>query len=82
MNAIGSIPVTPVGQRGKPVVWIFRRFDGRWVVRREGDTGEHRFPMHGEAVEFARALTGGAAGYKLFVQLASGRFITESRNYS
>lgn len=83
MNAISPSPSLSrlVEQSEKLVVWVFRDGDGQWAVRRKGDVNERHFPSRDLAVDFAHCMAAASTGYKLFIQLVSGRFATEYRNY-
>lgn len=81
MNAISPSLRRLAEQSQKLVVWVYRDSDSQWAVRREGDLTERHFACRADAVEFARCLADASSGYKLFLQLVSGRFLTEYRNY-
>lgn len=81
MNAISPTLHSLAEQSQKLVVWVFRDGDGGWTVRREGDINERHFSSRDHAVDFAHCLADASAGYKLFIQLSSGRFTTVYRNY-
>ena len=81
MNALSPALRSLAEQAQKLVVWVFRDGEGQWSLRREGDLNEHRFGCREDAVAFAHCLADASSGYKLFIQLPSGRFITEYRGY-
>ena len=50
------------------VLWIFRKGDGRWYVRLEGDTGEQEFADRQAAQDFAKVVAARCRSYRVLVQ--------------
>ena len=72
-NALGAVAA------GRPAVfWIFRKDDGRWYVRLEGDTGEQGFTDRQAAQDFAKVIAARCRSYRVFTQGEDGAF-TEKR---
>lgn len=81
MNAVSTLSRPQAEYTHKLVVWVFRDGDGDWSLRREGDVNERHFQCRQDAVDFAHCLAAASSGYKLFLQLPSGRFVTEYRGF-
>jgi len=62
------------------VVWVFRKSDGLWSLRREGDRNERNFRRRGDALELARCLADVSPDSRLFIQTLGGGFVTECRS--
>lgn len=73
-----SPPMLPTAE--PLVVWVFRKSDGLWSLRREGDRNERNFRRRGDAVDLARCLADVSPDSRLFIQTSGGRFVTECRS--
>jgi hypothetical protein len=73
-------PPTEVPTAEPLVVWVFRKSDGFWSLRREGDRNERNFRRRGDAVDLARCLADVSPDSRLFIQTSGGRFVTECRS--
>ena len=73
------LPVT-IASDEAPVLWVFQGFDFRWRLRKEGGGYEAEYPSRHEAVLAARSLGGERGSYRLYLQLADGRFALEILN--
>jgi hypothetical protein len=72
-SALGAVAA------GRPAVfWIFRKDDGRWYVRLEGDEGEQGFADRQAAQDFAKVVAARCRSYRVFAQQEDGAF-TELR---
>jgi len=74
----GPSPATPPVE--PLVVWVFRKSDGTWSLRREGDRNERNFRCRGDALDLAHCLADVSRDYRLFIQTSGGRFVTEHRS--
>ncbi len=61
----------------RAVIWVYRDYDDRWCVRREGSDEEASCVSRLRAVEFARTLGMAAGSYRIFLELRDGRVIEE-----
>ena len=62
------------------VLWVFRDYDNRWCVRKEGGDIEDTFTIRGDAVAFARQIAQTWGSYILYLQLRDGRITRELYN--
>ena len=63
-----------------PVLWVFRDFDCRWRMRREGEPLDRVYPSRQSAVDAARTFVTPLDTYRLYLQLEDGRFVLEMLN--
>jgi len=56
------------------VFWIFRKNDGRWYVRLEGDNGEQGFADRQTAHDFAKIVAARCQSYRVLAEQADGGF--------
>jgi hypothetical protein len=56
------------------VFWIFRKDDGRWYVRLEGDPGQQGFADRQSAQDFAKVVAARCQSYRVFAQQEDGSF--------
>ncbi|MBB4186226.1 hypothetical protein GGE07_002885 [Sinorhizobium terangae] len=68
------------GSESGVVLWVFQDYDRHWRVRKEGERSDVAHPSRREAVVFARELCAGHRSYKIYLQLADGRFALELLN--
>jgi hypothetical protein len=57
------------------VFWIFRKNDGRWRLRLEGDKGEQGFADRQAAQDFAKVVAARCRSYRVFAQQEDGVFV-------
>lgn len=63
--------------RDTAVLWVFRDYDDRWCVRKEGGDIDAAFCNREEALDFARRAGRGHGSYRLFIELRDGRITQE-----
>lgn len=56
------------------VFWIFRKGDGRWYARMEGEPGEHGFVDRQAARDFAKIVAARCRSYRVLAQQDDGSF--------
>ena len=61
----------------KAVLWVYRDYEERWCVRKEGGDVERAFANRLTALEFARTLGMAAGSYRIFIELKDGRVVEE-----
>ena len=62
------------------VLWVFRDYDDRWCVRREGANGVKSYPCRSDALEAARLYGRAWGSYHIFLELKDGRVTQERFN--
>jgi hypothetical protein len=62
------------------VLWVYRDYENRWCVRREGAKGEDVFMSRERALAFAREIGQAAGSYRLLIELRDGRVTQELLN--
>jgi hypothetical protein len=62
------------------VMWVFRDYDARWCVRREGGKSVNTFARRDDALAHARRLGLEHGSYRMFFQLKDGRITEELFN--
>jgi len=59
------------------VFWVYRRQDGHWWARREGDELERRFETRGDARAHVELLAARCRSWRLFIEDENGGFAEE-----
>lgn len=59
------------------VFWVYRRRDGRWWARREGDLQERRFESKADACAHVELLAARCRSWRLFIEDEAGGFAEE-----
>jgi hypothetical protein len=59
------------------VFWVYRRQDGRWWARREGDDRERCFESKADACAHVELLAARCRSWRLFVEDENGGFAAE-----
>ena len=59
------------------VFWVYRRHDGAWWARREGDELERRFETRGDARAHVELLAARCRSWRLFIEDENGGFAEE-----
>ena len=59
------------------VFWVYRRQDGHWWARREGDELERRFETRGDARAHVELLAARCRSWRLFIEDENGGFAAE-----
>ena len=71
-RALGAVAL------GLPAVfWVYRRQDGHWWARREGDELERRFESRDDARAHVELAAARCRCWRLFIEDADGRFAEE-----
>lgn len=73
-------PAVPTPESPEAPVLRVRRFEGHWIVHRDGEPHAHRFPTRQRAAEFARDLGARLGSYRLFLERGDGRTVCEMLN--
>ncbi|EKV29194.1 hypothetical protein C882_0501 [Caenispirillum salinarum AK4] len=73
-------PTVPEAAAPEAPVLRVRRFEGHWIVHRDGEPHAHRFPTRQRAAEFARELGARLGSYRLFLERGDGRTVCEMLN--
>ena len=59
------------------VFWVYRRRDGHWWARREGDDRERRFERRAEACAHVKLTAARCRSWRLFIEDENGGFAEE-----
>jgi hypothetical protein len=70
-----------VAAREPAVFWLYMDGGGRWCVRREGASGEHRFDNREACLDYLELEAVRCASFRLFVQGSDGRIADRSFNW-
>lgn len=62
------------------VLWVFRDYEDRWCVRREGANGVKSYSCRSDARDAARLYGRAWGSYRIFLQLKDGRMAQELFN--
>ena len=71
-HALGAVALA-----APAVFWVYRRQDGRWWARREGDELERCFESKADACAHVELLAARCRSWRLFVEDENGGFAAE-----